>query len=185
MAVHSFMFRAWGSQEQSTDGLKMHHSMKSIKVGLGRRKIHFAVCCRKILAITCAVSLGIIKGSFLLNDNRKQLIKAAHQLRSAFMLANVTQKPVETTHQLSLKVRVPVGVTTVPTVAAAAPQGGGQLLVLTPQLADGAPQVQHQLVLGVQDTQGVALHPESHAGKVQRVQCLLCMRLQPTQECRV
>ena len=49
---------------------------------------------------------------------------------------------------------------------------------MAPQLADGAPEVEHQLVLGVQDAQGVALHPESHAGKVQRVQRFLCLSLQ-------
>ena len=62
-------------------------------------------------------------------------------------------------------------------MAPATLQGAGQLLVLTPQLADGAPQVQHQLVLGVQDAQGVALHPQRHAGKVEGVQGLVRMSL--------
>lgn len=68
--------------------------------------------------------------------------------------------------------------TAVPAVAAAALQGSGQLLVLVSELADGAPEVEDQLVLGVQDAQGVALHPQSHAGKVQRVQRFLCLSLQ-------
>lgn len=84
------------------------------------------------------------------------------------------------THRLDLKLRVSVGVTSIPAVAPAVLQGSGQLLVLTPQLADGAPQVQHQLVLGVQDAQGVALHPQRHAGKVQGVQRLIGMSLQTT-----
>lgn len=74
-----------------------------------------------------------------------------------------------------LKVRVAVA--TIIALAPAAVQGSGQLLVLAPQLADGAPQVEHQLVLGVQDAQGVALHPQGHAGKVERVQGLLCLSL--------
>ena len=79
------------------------------------------------------------------------------------------------THRLMLKVRV--AVTAITAVAPAALQGSGELLVLAPQLADGAPQVQHQLVLGVQDAQGVALHPQGHAGKVERVQGLLSLSL--------
>lgn len=66
----------------------------------------------------------------------------------------------------------------IPTVATAALQGSGQLLVLGSELADGAPEVEDQLVLGVQDAQGVALHPQRHAGKVQRVQGLLSLSLQ-------
>ena len=81
-------------------------------------------------------------------------------------------------HRLGLKFRVPVGVAAIPAVTPAALQGGGKLLVLAPKLADGAPQVEHQLVLRVQDAEGVALHPESHAGKVKCVQRLLCMSLQ-------
>jgi len=81
----------------------------------------------------------------------------------------------EHTHRLMLKVRI--AVTAITAVAPAALQGSGELLVLAPQLADGAPQVQHQLVLGVQDAQGVALHPQGHAGKVERVQGLLCLSL--------
>ena len=76
-----------------------------------------------------------------------------------------------------LKVRVAVAAPAAPAVAPAALQGSGELLVLAPQLADGAPQVQHQLVLGVQDAQGVALHPQGHAGKVERVQGLLSLSL--------
>ncbi len=72
-----------------------------------------------------------------------------------------------------LKVRVAA----ITAVAPAALQGSGELLVLAPQLADGAPQIEHQLVLGVQDAQGVALHPQGHAGKVERVQGLLSLSL--------
>ena len=79
------------------------------------------------------------------------------------------------THRLMLEVRVAVAAVTA--VAPAALQGSGELLVLAPQLADGAPQVQHQFVLGVQDAQRVALHPQGHAGKVERVQGLLCLSL--------
>ena len=79
------------------------------------------------------------------------------------------------THWLMLEVRV--AVTTITAVAPAALQGSGELLVLAPQFADGAPQDEHQLVLGVQDAQRVALHPQGHAGKVERVQGLLCLSL--------
>ncbi len=61
------------------------------------------------------------------------------------------------THRLTLKLWV--AITPVTAVTPAALQSSGQLLVLAPQLADGTPQVQHQLVLGVQDAQGVALYP--------------------------
>ena len=51
-------------------------------------------------------------------------------------------------------------------------------MILCFQLGDGAPQIEHQFVLWVQDAQRVALHPQRHAGKVQRVQCLLGLCLQ-------